>query len=112
MKANLVEKYDNYSLYSLKYKKGLIYFYVDNIYSDKLENLSLRVSKRKFRNINNIDEFIIKYRLNSIKNVSFLSLLTGEKKRYYLKDSYTNLNEEIIDYRFSSFNKYIIKIRD
>lgn len=103
MKVSLEEKFDNYSKYSIKYKSKIIYFYIDNVFSDKIETLKLRVCKRNIRDIDDINKTFVKYRIVEYKNNnSLMGLLTGIKNKYYLKDTFSNKNEEIIDYRLSN----------
>lgn len=103
MKPELVKRYDTYSEYKIKYKRDFVHFYVDNDKCEKVEKLTdLQVYKNKFKDINDMESVVYKNRILCGKNrKSFLKEIMENKniRNYFLKDTYTNKNEKLLDYR-------------
>lgn len=111
MKAELVKKYDTYSEYKIKHKKDYIHFYVDNDKCEKVEKLTdLRIVKRKFKDINDLKSVVYKNRIICGKNrKSFIKevLDCETRKNYFLKDTYTNEDKKLLDYRIKNITSKI-----
>lgn len=114
MKAELVKRYKSYSEYKLKYKKEYVHFYIENDKCKKVESLTeLRVTKRRFKDINDITSIIYKNRITCGKNrKSFAKVIFGseDRKNHYLKDTYTNENEKLLDYRSENITDNISEV--
>lgn len=114
MRAELVNKFESHSEYKIKYKKSYIHFYVDNDKCEKVEQIEdLRVSKNKFTDINDFESIVYKYRILCGKNrKSFIREIIDNKpkKNYFLKDTYTNKNETILDYRTSNITDKLSEV--
>lgn len=107
MRAELVKRHSNYSEYKIKYKKEYVHFLVDNKYHNAVESLdNIHVSKTKFKDINDIKSNITSLRLycKDKNSHSFIKTIKKEKsnKSYYLKDTYTNKNKYLLDYRMAN----------
>lgn len=114
MKAELVKKYESYSEYKVKYKRDYVRFYVDNDKCKIVESLTdIRVTKNKFKDINDLTSVIYKNRIICGKNrKSFVKEILGSEngKNYYLKDTYTSENQNVLDYRAQNITDNISNV--